>query len=207
MKLLGLLQAQQKTPLLLALLRDKRPAPLVKRLFGGDYVQVGFIRRNVFSSLARFGVSSPEVEAAIVEAFGDPYFEVRAEAARTAAILADQLSDRCAIVRGLIGLLHDRWLEVAAAAALALGKIGGPTDALPALLALRGARFWRLRAAALDGLVALVERGQAGDLRALVAEVRHFVLTSTDFKPEFQIKRLYGRLLEAIACQEEEGHP
>jgi hypothetical protein len=28
------------------------------------------------------------------------------------------------------------------------------------------------------------------------------VLTSTDFKPEFQIKRLYGRLLHTIAARE-----
>jgi UDP-N-acetylglucosamine--N-acetylmuramyl-(pentapeptide) pyrophosphoryl-undecaprenol N-acetylglucosamine transferase len=188
--------------LLLALLDDKRPAPLIKRMFGGDYVQVGFIRRNIITALGRLGESSPEIEAALLAAFDDPYFEVRAEAARTAALLADRLSDRGAMVAGLGRLLSDRWLEVAGAAAQALGKVGHAHDALPALLSLQNARLWRLRAAALEGLLSLVERGEAGDPAVLVAALNHFVLTSTDFTPEFQIKRLYGRLLTAIAARE-----
>jgi UDP-N-acetylglucosamine--N-acetylmuramyl-(pentapeptide) pyrophosphoryl-undecaprenol N-acetylglucosamine transferase len=201
-KLIGLLQARDKTPLLLALLNDKRPAAFVKRLCGGDFVQVGFIRRNILTALGRMGEVSPEIEAAILAAFDDPYFEVRAEAARTAALLADRLSGRGDLVAGLCRLLSDRWLEVAAAAAHALGKVGHAHDALPALLSLQDARLWHLRAAALEGLLSLVERGEAGDPSALVGVLNRFVLTSTDFKPEFQIKRLYGRLLTAIAARQ-----
>jgi UDP-N-acetylglucosamine--N-acetylmuramyl-(pentapeptide) pyrophosphoryl-undecaprenol N-acetylglucosamine transferase len=201
-KLIGLLQARDKTPLLLALLDDKRPAALVKRMCGGDFVQVGFIRRNILTALGRMGEASPEIEAAILSAFDDPYYEVRAEAARTAALLADRLSGRSDMVAGLRRLLSDRWLEVAAAAAHALGKVGQAHDALPALLALQDARWWRLRAAALEGLLSLVQRGEGGDPSALVGVLNHFVLTSTDFKPEFQIKRLYGRLLTAIAARQ-----
>ncbi|HEY3382467.1 MAG TPA: UDP-N-acetylglucosamine--N-acetylmuramyl-(pentapeptide) pyrophosphoryl-undecaprenol N-acetylglucosamine transferase [Vicinamibacterales bacterium] len=201
-KLIGLLHAREKLPLLLALLGDRRPAALLKRLCGGDYEQVGFIRRNILAAIARLGVTTPEVEAALVGAFADPYFEARAEAARTAAALGAYLQSRQQIVQGLERLLSDRWLEVAAAAAQALGRVGDETDALPALLALKGARFWRVRAAALDGLVTLVERGRAGDLTRLMPALQEFVLTSTDFKPEFQIKRLYGRLLQAIAARE-----
>jgi len=201
-KLIGLLEARDKTPLLLALLADKRPAPFVKRMFGGDYVQVGFIRRNIITAFGRLGVGSPEIAKALLSAFDDPYFEVRAEAARTAALLADRLPDRSDMVAGLRRLLSDRWLEVAGAAAQALGKVGYAHDALPALLSLQDARLWRLRAAALEGLLSLVDRGEAGDPTSLLATLNHFVLTSTDFKPEFQIKRLYGRLLTAIAARE-----
>ena len=204
-KLIGLLDATDKLPLLLALLRDKRPAPFIKRLFGGDYQQVGFIRRNVLSAIARLGVMTPEVEEVVVAAFGDPYYEARAEAVRTVSKMADRLHDRTKVVNGLIGLLDDRWLEVGAAAAEALGRVGGEQDALPALLALKDARFWLLRASALKGVLALVERGRAGDVTTLVSKLNAFVLTSTDFKPEFQIKRLYGRVLEAIAIREGGG--
>jgi UDP-N-acetylglucosamine--N-acetylmuramyl-(pentapeptide) pyrophosphoryl-undecaprenol N-acetylglucosamine transferase len=203
-KLIGLLHARDKVPLLLALMNDKRPAAWIKRLFGGDYVQVGFIRRNIMSALGRLGEVTPDVEAVLLGAFTDPYFEVRAEAARTAALLAGRLADRGDLVAGLRQLLSDRWLEVAAAAAQALGKVGHAHDALPALLALQDARFWRLRAAALEGLLSLVDRGEAGDPSTLTASLNQFVLTSTDFKPEFQIKRLYGRLLHAIAAREGE---
>jgi len=201
-KLIGLLTARDKTPLLLALLRDRRPASFFKRMLGGDYEQVGFIRRNILTALARLGEATPDVEAAVVAAFDDPYFEVRAEAARTAAALAGRLADRRGIVQGLQRLLSDRWLEVAGAAAQALGVVGTSDDALPALLALKDARYWRVRAAALEGLLSLVERGEGGDPVVLAAAVKQFVLTSTDFKPEFQIKRLYGRVLSALAARE-----
>jgi UDP-N-acetylglucosamine--N-acetylmuramyl-(pentapeptide) pyrophosphoryl-undecaprenol N-acetylglucosamine transferase len=201
-KLLGLLHARDKLPLLLALLADKRPAPWPQRLLGGDYRQVGFIRRNILTAVARLGVVRPEVERALLESFKDPYFEARAEAVRTASHLADRLIDRRAIVQGLRPVLDDRWLEVASAAAEALGKIGGAEDALPALLGLKDAKYWMVRAAALEGILSLVRRGEAGDPEALKENLREFVLTSTDFKPEFQIKRLYGRVIEAMANRE-----
>jgi HEAT repeat protein len=106
------------------------------------------------------------------------------------------------MVVALSGLLSDRWLEVASEAAQALGKVGHAHDALPALLALQDARLWRLRAAALEGLLSLVERGESGDPATLIGALKQFVLTSTDFKPEFQIKRLYGRVLAAVASRE-----
>ena len=62
-KLLGLLQARDKLPLVLALLSDRRPAPWYKRLLGGDFEQVGFIRRNALTTIARLGTVTPEVEA------------------------------------------------------------------------------------------------------------------------------------------------
>jgi UDP-N-acetylglucosamine--N-acetylmuramyl-(pentapeptide) pyrophosphoryl-undecaprenol N-acetylglucosamine transferase len=201
-KLVGLLHARDRLPLLLALLADKRRASWPKRLLGGDYEQVGFIRRNAITAIGRLGVVTPEVEATLISAFADPYFEARAEAVRTASRLADRLVSRAAIVEGLRGLLKDRWLEVAAAAAEALGRIGGADDALPALLAMKDERFWMVRAAALRGLVSLVERGEGGDPRALLEGLNQFVLTSTDFKPEFQIKRLYARLVSTVASRE-----
>ena len=104
-KLLGLLHARDKLPLLLALFNDRRPASLLKRMFGGDFVQVGFIRRNIVTALGRLGEVSPEVQAALLTACDDPYFEVRAEAARTAATLAGQLTDCDAMVVALSRLL------------------------------------------------------------------------------------------------------
>ena len=71
-KLLGLLHARDKVPLLLALFNDRRPAPLLERLFGGDFVQVGFIRRNIVTALGRLGEVSPEVEAALLTACRGP---------------------------------------------------------------------------------------------------------------------------------------
>jgi UDP-N-acetylglucosamine--N-acetylmuramyl-(pentapeptide) pyrophosphoryl-undecaprenol N-acetylglucosamine transferase len=184
-------------------LKDRRPAAWFKRLLGGDFEQVGFIRRNALTAIARIDIVTPEVEDVLAAALADPYYEARAEACRAITALDRQLSDagRTRLIAGLVGLLRDRWLEVAAAAAEALGHVGGEAEALPALLALKDHQFWTVRAAGLRGLHALVERGRGGDLDALERDVRAFALTATDFRPEFSIRTSYARLIRAIGAK------
>jgi len=188
-----------------ALLSASEPLAVqqLKRLFGGDFEQVGFIRRNALAAVARLGTVTPEVEEVLAAALSDPYYEARAEACRTITALDRQLSDegRARLIAGLAALLGDRWLEVATAAAEALGHVGGEADARPALLALVEHKYWMVRAAALRGLYALVERGRAGDLDTLERAARGFALTATDFRPEFTIRTSYGRLIRAIGTK------
>lgn len=198
-KLLGLLDATEKVPLLLALLADRTPAPLFRRLLGGDYVQVGFVRRNAYAALARLGVVDAGVEEALLAGLADPYWEVRAEAARAAARLAGRLSRRDEVVAALVAGLSDPNLEATAAAAEALGALGDERDALPALLALADYRFWKVRAAALKGVLSLVERGEVRDRAKLAGALPAFLLTSTDFRPQFEMKLSYRRVLEALS--------
>jgi UDP-N-acetylglucosamine--N-acetylmuramyl-(pentapeptide) pyrophosphoryl-undecaprenol N-acetylglucosamine transferase len=202
-KLLGLLDATEKVPLLLALLADRTPAPLLQRLLGGDFAQVGFIRRNVFTALARLDVVDAGVEEALLAGFSDPYWEVRAEAARTAVRFAGRLARHAEVAAALGKGLADRNLEAAAAAAEALGALGGEKDALPALLALADYRFWKVRAAALRGVLSLVERGEVRDRDRLKKVLPGFLLTSTDFRPQFEMKVSYRRVLEALSRGQE----
>lgn len=202
-KLLGLLNAKEKLPILLALFNDRRPAIWFKRLFGGDFEQVGFIRRNILSAFVRFGQITPEIEEAILRSFTDPYYEVRAEGARTAAQLGSGLSRLNEIIAALIKQLCDSNLEAAGAAAVALGKLGGAEDALPALLSLNQYRYWKLRAAALRGIHSLVERGKVYDLNALSKVLPGFVLSSTDFEPQFEIKSIYRDLIKTASKTKE----
>jgi hypothetical protein len=109
------------------------------------------------------------------------------------------------LTASLIGLLRDSWLEVAATAAEALGTIGGQDDALPALIDLQTFRYWVVRAAGLRGLLSLVERGRGGDLAELERQLRGFVLTATDFRPEFTIRSSYAGVVDAIARQRSSG--
>jgi len=206
-KLVGLLQARDKLPLVVGLLQDRRPAAWYKRMLGGDFEQVGFVRRNALTAIARLGVVTPEVERVLEAAFSDPYYEVRCEVARTAVALDGALDEaaRRRLTSALIGLLSDRWIEVAAAAAEALGTVGGERDALPALVQLQGYRYWVVRAAGLRGLRALVQRGQAGDLAVLERELRGFVLTATDFRPEFTIRSAYAGVVDAISRERSSG--
>jgi UDP-N-acetylglucosamine--N-acetylmuramyl-(pentapeptide) pyrophosphoryl-undecaprenol N-acetylglucosamine transferase len=203
-KLLGVLQAREHCDALVHLIEDRTPASWLARCFGGDFRQVGFIRRNGLAALARIGAVDDGIERALVTALSDPYYEARAEAARTIAGLGERLTTRRDdLMSALQRCTHDRWIEVAATAAEALGAVGDRQTALPALLQLAEARFWKVRMAALQGIRLLVERGQFDDLEALERAVRGFVLASTDFKPEFHIKRTYGNLLTAIAAQKD----
>ena len=202
-KLLGLLGAREKIPALLGLLGDQTPVSLFKRLLGGDFEQVGFIRRNAITALIRIGDLCPEVETALLAGLADPYYEVRAEAAQAAAVFGSRISSPENFISALVKLLEDQNLDVSTAAAEALGKLGGESDALPALLALWDTRFWKMRAAVLHGICHLVERGQVSDFDELENQVPKFILTSTDFKPHFEIKFAYRRLMDSVSRKKE----
>jgi UDP-N-acetylglucosamine--N-acetylmuramyl-(pentapeptide) pyrophosphoryl-undecaprenol N-acetylglucosamine transferase len=202
-KLIGLLHAKEKIPVLLALFNDRKPASLLKRIFGGDFEQVGFIRRNLIVAFVRINELSPEIEKALLLGLEDPYYEVRAEAAHAAASFGERLSAAGPFIASLLKLLEDRNIDVCSAAAEALGRLGGETDVLPALLALWDSRFWRMRAAVLRGILHMVERGKVTDLEALETKVPKFILTSTDFRPHFEIKFAYTQLMESVSRRRE----
>jgi UDP-N-acetylglucosamine--N-acetylmuramyl-(pentapeptide) pyrophosphoryl-undecaprenol N-acetylglucosamine transferase len=202
-KLLGLLNAREKVPALLALFNDRKPAALLKRLLGGDFEQVGFIRRNVITALIQINETSPEVEKALLAGLEDPYYEVRAESARAAAFFSGRLASPQKFISGLLKLLSDRIIDVSVAAAEALGRIGGESDALPALLGMWDTRYWKIRAAVLHGILHLVERGKASNLDRVEAQAQNFILTSTDFKPQFEIKSAYQQLMESVSRKKE----
>jgi UDP-N-acetylglucosamine--N-acetylmuramyl-(pentapeptide) pyrophosphoryl-undecaprenol N-acetylglucosamine transferase len=198
-KLIGLLQAKEKTPELLTLFHDRRPASFIKRIFGGDFEQVGFIRRNIVIALVRIKEISPETEQALLLGFSDPYYEVRTEAAHAAAFFGEKLSAKKDFIAALLRLLSDSNIDVSTAAAEALGYIGGENNALPALLGLWDSRLWRMRSSVLRGILHMVERGQIQNLGMLEEQVPRFILTSTDFRPHFEIKFAYTRLMESVS--------
>jgi UDP-N-acetylglucosamine--N-acetylmuramyl-(pentapeptide) pyrophosphoryl-undecaprenol N-acetylglucosamine transferase len=202
-KLIGLLHAKEKVPALLTLFNDRKRVSLLKRIFGGDFEQVGFIRRNLVIALVRINERTPGVEKAILLGLNDPYYEVRSESAHAAAFFGDRLSQPGLFIARLLQLLKDRNIDVCSAAAEALGRLGGETDALPALLALWDSRLWRMRTAVLRGMLHLVERGKVTDLDAMEAQVPKFILTSTDFRPHFEIKFAYMRLMETVSRKKE----
>jgi UDP-N-acetylglucosamine--N-acetylmuramyl-(pentapeptide) pyrophosphoryl-undecaprenol N-acetylglucosamine transferase len=206
-KLLGLLDACEKIPTLLALFGEHRRVSHLKRFFGGDFEQVGFIRRNIVIALTRLNTLTPEVESALLAGFRDPYYEVRAECAKAAYHFNERIAAREAFIAELMSVLRESNLDVSTAAAEALGRLGGEHDALPALLDLRDTKYWRLRTAALRGIFHLVKRGCVEDLETAESRVSQFILTSTDFRPHFEIKSTYRVLLENISRKKEANPP
>ncbi|MCL2878428.1 MAG: hypothetical protein FWF13_06590, partial [Acidobacteria bacterium] len=68
-------------------------------------------------------------------------------------------------------------------------------------------KYWRLRAAALNGISHLVKRGRVTDLKTAEAQVAQFILTSTDFKPRFEIKYAYYELMKTLSGKKETNFP
>jgi len=206
-KLLGLLEAREKISDLLAMLGERRRVSPLKRFFGGDFEQVGFIRRNIVTALTRLNTLTPEIERALLAGFRDPYYEVRAECARAASHFNERIVTSEAFITELMYILNESNLDVSTAAAEALGRMGGEYDALPALLDLCDTKYWRLRTAALRGIFHLVKRGQVTDLKAVEERASQFILTSTDFRPHFEIKSTYRVLMENISRKKEANPP
>ena len=193
-KLIGFLRHEEKLSTLLHLLADRTPASRLQRLFGGDYRQVGFIRRNILISLQILNKWSPEVEARVFEVLDDNYYEVRAQAARTMAHFAGEILQKQAVTEKLLTLINDRSFEVAKEAALALGAIGDDREVAEALLGLKEHHYWQVREAALRAVTMLVKRGMVANLDWLLHEISQFVITTTDFRSYFDIKETYQKL-------------
>jgi UDP-N-acetylglucosamine--N-acetylmuramyl-(pentapeptide) pyrophosphoryl-undecaprenol N-acetylglucosamine transferase len=193
-KLVGLLKHEEKLPSLLHLLADRTPATRLQKLFGGDYRQVGFIRRNALIALQILRRWSPEVEARVFEALDDGYYEVRAQAARTMGHCAEHLFQRQAVTEKLLSLIRDRSFEVVREAVLALGAVGGSREVAKGLLELKEHHYWQVREAALRAVTMLVERGIVTDREWLLKETSRFIITTTDFRSYFDIKETYRKL-------------
>ena len=202
-KLVGLLGYRDRLPFILALLRDKKPAPRLQRLFGGDYRQVGFIRRNAVTTISQLGVYDTLVRGTLLDLLSDPYYEVRSAAARAFAALAPETGERDdEVLGGLRGLLRESSFEVRSAAILAMGKTGGGAVAewlRPFYQDPNG----KVRQAVIDALNDLVRRKMIDDLDGLREELDGILITSNHFDPDFPIKRTLNRLIDMIRRQQE----
>ncbi|MGA2401402.1 MAG: glycosyltransferase [Syntrophobacteraceae bacterium] len=195
-KLIGFTRYREKIPTLLEMLSDRTPVSRVRRFFGGDFVQVGFIRRNIVHALEVLDHFDPDVEKHLLEALEDPYFEVRAQACRCAAHFGPFLAGKRAWMNRILECLEDDCFEVVMEAAKALGETGTDWKAAEALLSMNESHYWQVRNAALYGLKRMIERGVLKPSAELLSMTSSFILTSTDFRPHFQVKETFAALRE-----------
>jgi UDP-N-acetylglucosamine--N-acetylmuramyl-(pentapeptide) pyrophosphoryl-undecaprenol N-acetylglucosamine transferase len=206
-KLIGLTRHGEKIPTLLKMLCDRTPVSCVKRFFGADFEQVGFIRRNIVQALEVIDYFDPDVEKHLFGALQDPYFEVRARVCRCAAHFGPLLVGKHSWVYGILDRLEDDCFEVVIEAAKALGEIGTDMKAADALLSMNESRYWQVRNAALDGLKRMIERGMLEPSEEILSRVSSFILTSTDFRPHFQIKETYAAIRNRLKTDNKAESP
>ncbi len=131
-KLVGILGYEDMIPQLIKMLTDRTPDSLINRLLGGDYYQVGFIRRNCIRSLIQLEEYNDDIEYALYTALNDPYWEVVAETVNALVCLSpeDKYPDW---EKRLITLLDSGNFEVLAAVITSLGKIAAGKEILQVL--------------------------------------------------------------------------
>ena len=190
-KLIGLTRYREKIPTLLKMLSDRTPVSKIKKLFGGDFEQVGFIRRNIVQALQVMNHFDSDVEEHLLAALEDPYFEVRAQACRSAAHFGLFAAGKKLWMNGIVERLEDDCFEVVIEAARALGEIGTDWEAAEALFSMNESHYWQVRNAALYGLKRMIERGVVNASEELLSKTSSFILTSTDFRPRFEIMETY----------------
>ena len=186
-KLVGLLQIADRLDLILYILHDKTPAPRWHRLLGGDYRQVGFIRRNAFVTLQQLNLWNDAVRKTLLAGLKDPYFEVRSTALKTAVFFAKQIGEDPEMREAIAQTMLDRDFEVAREAILAMGHFANQPAIYQAMRALYTHPNWRLREAVVIALTRLVERGIL-EPAMIQEELDQFLLTSTGFAPRFHLR-------------------
>lgn len=197
-KLVGLLGYEDRIPFLVSLLQDRTPASRLQRLFGGDFKQVGFIRRNAVTALQQLGVYNEELRHVLLDLTEDPYFEVRSAAARALAALIprdETLAD--ADLTRMRALMNDRSFEVRAEAILMLGNTG-PASIIDDLRPRFLAPNWKVRKAVICALMQLVRRNLIADPDELQKELDNILITCVHFEPTFPIKQALNELNEVI---------
>lgn len=179
-KIIGELRLSEFTEILAKIVTDRTPAKLIDRMLGGDYYQVGFIRRNAAYALGCMDTAAENVTSALLEASQDRYWEVRAEAfnAMRRLYVKNVPSE---ILDTVSQALQDKSFEVVAQAVCTLGE-----------LATRGNVVYNLRktydhpniivkTVVVETLKKLHERGVIKDKAELSSELKNIFIPGIYF--------------------------
>jgi hypothetical protein len=212
-KLVGMLDYEERLPLVLALVADRSPVSAVQRLLGGDYRHPGILRRNAIDyAVAMIGLdrAGPEARAATLASLAeDPYFEVRAAAAR---VLGEQTCPgEVDVEAALVDALDDGASAVVVEALRALGRVGSRPERLSDLRRFYVHPDWRCRQETVHVLEGLLERGVLR-AREVAEDVELILSTSPNFEPAFPLKDSLDSLSRRVSttleheAAEDAGH-
>ncbi len=198
-KLAALACDSEVRPILFDWITDRRPVIGLKRRLGGDFQTVGFLRRNAVAALPALEWWDDEQFKVLRTALDDPYWEVRTAAARALVRLPEEQSEVTHKVFSQLlqeHLVDEKHYEVRTAIWLTLGVIS-PT--LPSIELIRGELHHPndlVRTGLMQALERMELRGISTDEYADEIQ-RNLLLTSSQFVPNFQLRRAAARFHKA----------
>ncbi|MEE2657088.1 MAG: glycosyltransferase [Candidatus Latescibacterota bacterium] len=197
-KLVGVLDYEDRIELMLAILGDRRPVGGLKRLVGGDFCHPGILRRNIVDwplrmiGLRRGGRS---VYQAILNALAeDPYFEVRAAAAR---VIGEQAEPGGPAEGALMKALTDPAPAVVVKVIRGLGTIATNAAVVDRLRMFYMHPDWQFRQETVGALQALLHRGVV-PAEAIAQDLDQILTTSPNFEPAFPLKERIHNLSKEV---------
>ena len=184
-KLVAVLNYQERLPLLLHILTDRTPAGWMRRFCGGDFHHGGILRRNVVEhGLRGLRATDAQTRVALLDVLdADPYFEVRAWSARA---LGELFAVDDQIESTLCAALDDSAPEVIVQALSALGKISRNPDLLARLRCFYLHPNWQIRRQVVLVLIEFLQRGVLEPAQ-LECDLDQVLISTPYFKPEFPL--------------------
>ena len=195
-KLVAVLNYQERLPLLLHILTDRTPTGWMRRFCGGDFCHGGIIRRNVVEyGLRGLGTTDTQTRAALLNALEtDPYFEVRAWSAQT---LGEMFTADDEIESALCAALDESAPEVVVQALSALGKISHNPDLLARLRRFYLHPNWQFREQVVLVLIEFLQRGVLEPAQ-LERDLDQVLISMPYFEPEFTLGANLRELAERV---------
>ena len=189
-KLVGILQYNERLDVILSILQDKTKTRWIRRICGGDFRHPGILRRNA----VEFGIRLQEgaeaddrIRDVLLQALAtDPYFEVRAAAA---CELGRRFFPPCDLIEDALleTLESDRSSRVVIQAIKGLGRIGRGDRVLGCFRSFYLHADWQFRQEVVTALRKLLERGVL-DPALVAGEVGQVLDASPGFEPAFPLK-------------------
>ena len=165
---------------------------------GGDYYHGGILRRNAVEwGISLLGVADDRTRDALQRALvEDPYFEVRAAAAR---LLGQCANCNSSTEQALIKALKDASPAVVVEALGALGNVATSSQVLTHMKPFFQHVNWQFRQGVVSALARGVERGVLAP-QEVAREIEHILTSSPHFMPTFELNeslRSLARQVEA----------
>lgn len=191
-RIAGLAQYREIIPLMINSGTDKNEKP--------------FAKRDAFIGLCKLmpieETYKKELVEMILAGLSDSYYEVRSEAAKCAAVFAQNTeiidSERESILKKLYINLHDRSFEVTRDAIIAIGVMA--TDGKKAVRNMSCCYFdkvWKTREAIFIALEKLVERDII-DADTAILEMDKILITSNGYVTHYELKQQFNRSRQNI---------
>ena len=206
-KLVGLIGCHERLPVLLHAITDRTPVPWHRKLLGGDFQEVGFIRRNALQALWRMQAYDPDVRGALLKALSDPYYEVRSWAARAVDRLYPSIGEDAELERRLRRNLKDRWFEVVVETLRALGRITKDPAILSDLVPLLAHKNWKVQQATVRCLMRLLQAEVVQMPREAEEWMQKIPMKGLDFFPRFPLKQTWEDFQRLLAEKVENANP